>query len=74
VLTERVIIVIRGLHTLVEEEFLRDNHAMLQVSGEEIQRDLVAYLQRVEAGETVVIVRAGQAVAEMKPVIPGTKT
>ena len=59
---------------MVEEEFLRDNHAMLQVSGEEIQRDLVAYLQRVEAGETVVIVRAGQAVAEMKPVIPGTKT
>ena len=47
---------------------------MLQVSVEEIQRDLIAYLQRVEAGETVVIVRAGQAVAEMKPVIPGTKT
>jgi antitoxin (DNA-binding transcriptional repressor) of toxin-antitoxin stability system len=47
---------------------------MLQVSVEEIQRHLIAYLQRVEAGETMVIVRAGQAVAEMKPVIPGTKT
>jgi antitoxin (DNA-binding transcriptional repressor) of toxin-antitoxin stability system len=58
---------------LVEEDFLRDNHAMLQVSVEEIQRHLIAYLQCVEAGETVVIVRAGQAVAEMKPVIPGTK-
>jgi antitoxin (DNA-binding transcriptional repressor) of toxin-antitoxin stability system len=58
----------------VKEEFLRDNHAMLQVSVEEIQRDLAAYLQRVEAGETVVIIRAGQAVAEMKPVMPGTKT
>jgi antitoxin (DNA-binding transcriptional repressor) of toxin-antitoxin stability system len=34
----------------------------------------VAYLQRVEAGETVVIVRAGPAVAEMKPVMPGIKT
>jgi prevent-host-death family protein len=41
---------------------------MLQVSVEEIQRDLAAYLQRVEAGETVVIVRTGQPVAETKPV------
>ena len=47
---------------------------MLQVSVEEIQRDLVAYLQRVEAVETVVIIRAGRAVAEMKPVMPSTKT
>jgi prevent-host-death family protein len=46
---------------------------MVQVSVEEIQRDLAAYLQRVEAGETVVIVRAGQPVAEMKPVVVGTK-
>jgi antitoxin (DNA-binding transcriptional repressor) of toxin-antitoxin stability system len=59
---------------LGEEEFLRDNHAMLQVSIEEILRDLVAYLQRVEAGETVVIVRAGQPVAEMKPIMPSAKT
>jgi prevent-host-death family protein len=47
---------------------------MLQVTVEEIQRDLAAYLQRVEAGETVVIVRAGEPVAEMKRVMPGTKT
>jgi prevent-host-death family protein len=46
---------------------------MIQVSVEEIQRDLAAYLQRVEAGETVVIVRAGQPVAEIKPVALGTK-
>ena len=46
---------------------------MVQVSVEEIQRDLAAYLQRVEAGETVVIVRAGQPVAELKPVALGTK-
>jgi antitoxin (DNA-binding transcriptional repressor) of toxin-antitoxin stability system len=59
---------------LVEKELLRDNHAMLQVSVEELQRDLAAYLQHVEAGETVVIVRAGQPVAEMKPVMRGTKT
>ena len=46
---------------------------MVQVSVEEIQRDLAAYLQRVEAGETVVSVRAGQPVAEIKPVASGTK-
>jgi prevent-host-death family protein len=46
---------------------------MVQVSVEEIQRDLAAYLQRVEAGETVVIVRAGQPIAEMKPVVLGAK-
>lgn len=42
---------------------------MVQVSVEEIERDLSAYLQRVEAGETLLIVRAGQPVAEVKPVM-----
>jgi prevent-host-death family protein len=46
---------------------------MIQVSVEDMQRDLRAYLQRVEAGETVVIVRAGQPVAEIKPVAAGAK-
>lgn len=41
---------------------------MMQISVEEIQRNLSVYLQRVEAGETLVIVRAGQPVVEMKPV------
>jgi antitoxin (DNA-binding transcriptional repressor) of toxin-antitoxin stability system len=41
---------------------------MVQVSVEEIERDLATYLQKVEAGETVVIVRAGHPVAEVKPV------
>jgi antitoxin (DNA-binding transcriptional repressor) of toxin-antitoxin stability system len=58
---------------LVEDELSRGNGIMVQVSVEEILRDLAAYLQRVEAGETVVIVRAGQPVAEMKPVAVGTK-
>jgi prevent-host-death family protein len=58
---------------LVDDELSRGNGIMVQVSVEEIQRDLAAYLQRVEAGETVVIVRAGQPVAEMKPVALGTK-
>src|SRR5262249_55148092 len=59
---------VRCLPSLIEEELLRDNHAMMQVHVEDIQRDLAAYLQRVEAGETVVIVRAGQPVVEMRPV------
>ena len=41
---------------------------MVQVSGEAIQQDLAAHLQQVEAGETVVIVRADQPIAEMRPV------
>ena len=41
---------------------------MTHVSIEEMQRDLVACLKRVEAGETLLIVRAGKPVAEVKPV------
>ena len=47
---------------------------MVQVSIEDIQRDLSTYLRRVEAGETLLIVRAGKPVAEVKPVITGVKT
>jgi antitoxin (DNA-binding transcriptional repressor) of toxin-antitoxin stability system len=46
---------------------------MIQISVEEIQSDLLTYLRRVEAGETLVIVRAGQPVAEIKPVASGPK-
>jgi antitoxin (DNA-binding transcriptional repressor) of toxin-antitoxin stability system len=42
---------------------------MTQVSVEEMQRDLSACLQRVEAGETLLIVREGKPVAEFKPVV-----
>jgi prevent-host-death family protein len=59
---------------LARTSFLKDNRAMVQVSVEEIQRDLFTYLQRVEAGETVVIVRAGQPVAEVKPIMSPAKT
>jgi prevent-host-death family protein len=47
---------------------------MAQVSIDDIQRDLATYLQRVEAGETLVIVRAGKPVAEVKPVVPLVET
>ncbi|MDQ3684142.1 MAG: type II toxin-antitoxin system prevent-host-death family antitoxin [Acidobacteriota bacterium] len=42
---------------------------MTRVSVDEIKRDFPAYLQRVEAGETLVVTDAGKPVAEIKPVI-----
>jgi antitoxin (DNA-binding transcriptional repressor) of toxin-antitoxin stability system len=47
---------------------------MAQVSVEEIQQDLPAYLQRVEDGETIIIIRAGKPVAEVKPLLSSTET
>jgi antitoxin (DNA-binding transcriptional repressor) of toxin-antitoxin stability system len=41
---------------------------MIQISVDEMKRDLPVYLHRVEAGETLVIVKAGKPVAEMKPI------
>ena len=41
---------------------------MIQVNADEIKRDFRAYLQRVEAGETLIIVEAGKPVAEIKPI------
>lgn len=46
---------------------------MIQVAIDRIGQDLPAYLQRVEAGETVVIVKAGKPMAEIKPVVPASK-
>ena len=47
---------------------------MTQVKMEEMQRDLRTYLQRVEAGETLVIVRSGKPVAEVKPIAAPVET
>ena len=47
---------------------------MAQVIVEEIQQDLPAYLQRVEDGETIIIIRAGKPVAEVKPLLSRTET
>ena len=42
---------------------------MMRVSVEEIQQDVADFLQRVEAGETLLIVRTGKPIAEIKPVV-----
>jgi prevent-host-death family protein len=46
---------------------------MVQVSVDDIKRDLPAYLQRVEAGETLVILKAGRPIAELKPIAPAVE-
>ena len=43
---------------------------MIQVSVDEIRRDLPAHLLRVEAGETLVIVKADKPIAELGPITP----
>jgi prevent-host-death family protein len=47
---------------------------MTTINVEDIQRDLQSYLQQVEAGETVVIVRGGKPVAEIRPVAASLKS
>lgn len=43
---------------------------MVKVTVEEMQRDPLHYLRQVEAGETLVIVRLDQAIAEIRPIAP----
>jgi antitoxin (DNA-binding transcriptional repressor) of toxin-antitoxin stability system len=45
-----------------------NNLPMLRIDVEEIRKHLSAYLQRVETGETLIITRDDQAVAEIKPI------
>lgn len=41
---------------------------MTTISVDDMQRDLIGYLRRVQAGETLVITQADKPVAEVKPV------
>jgi antitoxin (DNA-binding transcriptional repressor) of toxin-antitoxin stability system len=41
---------------------------MATITVDEIQRDFLSYLRRVQAGETLVILQADKPVAELKPV------
>jgi antitoxin (DNA-binding transcriptional repressor) of toxin-antitoxin stability system len=44
---------------------------MTAVTIEEMQRDLKGYLERVHAGETLIVLQADEPLAEIKPVAPG---
>lgn len=41
---------------------------MSSVSLQDLQRDPLALLERVEAGESILVTRGGHAVAELRPV------
>ena len=47
---------------------------MTTITIEDIQGDVLGYLQRVEAGETLLIVRADEPVAEIKPIARDDRT
>jgi antitoxin (DNA-binding transcriptional repressor) of toxin-antitoxin stability system len=51
----------------------RYNAGMNTIRIEDIQRDPLPYLRRVEAGETLVIVRADTPIAEIKPIAASGK-
>ncbi len=44
---------------------------MTTITVDEIQQDPAAYLQRVKAGETLLVVEADLPIAEIKPVLSG---
>jgi antitoxin (DNA-binding transcriptional repressor) of toxin-antitoxin stability system len=46
---------------------------MVQVTLDEITHDLKTYLDLVEAGQTLVIVKAGKPMAEVKPIVSSAK-
>ncbi len=41
---------------------------MMNITIDEIRRDPIKYFDRVEAGETLVIIRADKPIAEIKPI------
>jgi antitoxin (DNA-binding transcriptional repressor) of toxin-antitoxin stability system len=46
---------------------------MQKVTVDEIQRDPLKYLHKVEAGESFVIIQANKPIAELKPVMKTNK-
>ena len=46
----------------------RSDVRSIQVNIDDITYDVRTYLQHVEAGDTVVIIKAGQPIAELKPI------
>jgi len=46
---------------------------MASISIEDLQRDALNYLRKVEEGETLIITRADRPVAELKPIAPSNE-
>jgi antitoxin (DNA-binding transcriptional repressor) of toxin-antitoxin stability system len=47
---------------------------MITITIDEVQRDLSGCLQKVEEGETIVIIQGNRRVAELKPISPTPAT
>jgi antitoxin (DNA-binding transcriptional repressor) of toxin-antitoxin stability system len=47
---------------------------MITISIDEVRRDLTGCLQKVEEGETIVIIQGNRPVAELKPISPTPAT
>lgn len=53
---------------------ITNEHTLVQVTFDEIARNLRVYLQRVESGETLIILKSGNPVAEIKPIAPAPQS
>jgi antitoxin (DNA-binding transcriptional repressor) of toxin-antitoxin stability system len=51
-------------------QVLRYNDRMSIISVQDIQRDPLSFLQRVESGEAFVVVRGERRLAEVRPLAP----
>ena len=49
------------------------NSTQVQVTVDDIQQNFLAYLQQVETGVTLLIIKAGKPMAEIKPITSTTK-
>ena len=45
---------------------------MVRATVDQVEKDFPGYLHQVETGETVLVVRANQPIAEIKPVVAST--
>jgi len=47
-----------------------DNAPLIEISIDDLKRDPQTYLNRVENGETLVIMKTGKPMAEVRPIAP----
>ena len=49
---------------------VKNNHKKVQVSADEMGHNWPGYLRRIEAGETLIILKEGKPIAEINPSLP----
>lgn len=63
-----------GVNEIPQPEAVSYNAGMNTVSLQDLQQNPAALLDRVEAGERLVVSRDGRPVAELRPLAPTTRT